>query len=181
MFREAVARRYGQALFDLAERHEIVDRLERELTEIAETLEGSQELRRVLQHPQVAGEEKKRLLQRLFGGTSSRITMNFLMLVIDRRREMFLKDIIKEYLRLVDAARNIADVQVSSAVELTPEEKEQLVGNLARATGRQVRARYTVDPELIGGVVVRIGNRVIDGSVRSKLRALRERLVAGPA
>ena len=165
----------------MAERHKIVDRLERELKEIAETLEGSQELRRALEHPQVAGEAKKKLLQRLFGGTSSRITVNFLMLVIDRRREMFLKDIIREYMRLVDQARNIADVQITSAVELTPEEKEQLVGNLARATGRQVRARYIVDPELIGGVVVRIGNRVIDGSIRSKLRALRERLVAGPA
>ncbi|WP_347489364.1 ATP synthase F1 subunit delta [Desulfoscipio sp. XC116] len=176
MLRGAVAGRYAEALYEIAVREKLVDQLESELKAVNNVLNESEPLKKVIVHPRIAATEKKEVLAALFKDRISEITMNFLGFVIDRQREAFLADITEYFTGLANKARNISDVQVTSAVELTKEEKKDMAAAMAKCTGKKVKLAYSVDQGLLGGVVVRIGDKVIDGSVRTRLQTLREHL-----
>lgn len=176
MLKGAVGSRYAEALFEIARAQNKIDELEEELRSVNSVVAASRELQKVLYHPQIAPEEKKGILKAIFEGKVSATTVNFLYLLVDHKREAFLKDIVTFFTSLADRARNVVQVQVTSAVELTAEEKGKLKETLEKATRKNVRAEYSVDPSLIGGVVVRIGDRVIDGSVKTRLAGMREHL-----
>lgn len=185
MLRGAVAGRYAEALYEIASREKVlpkyksmVDRVEEELKAVKEVIEGNRDLQQLLYHPRITAEDKKEVLGKLFKGRVSDITINFLALLVDRRREAFFGDIVAEYIRLANAGRNIVAAQVASAVDLNDKEKGELNQVLSKLTGKKVRSTYVVDPSLIGGVVVRIGDKVIDGSIRTRLATLKERLKA---
>lgn len=178
MIRGAIAGRYAQALYEIAAQEKKVDDLEQELLAVEQLLKQHPDLRKILLHPQITPVAKKELLKKLFEGRLSEITGNFLALLIDHRRESFLGDIVAEFVAIANAARNIITAQVTSAVELSDKEKSSMAKVLNQAAGKKVLVSYVVDPHLIGGVVVRMGDRVIDGSVRTRLASLRERLKA---
>ncbi len=185
MLRGAVAGRYAEALYELASQEKVlpryksaVDRVEEELKGVEKVINENPDLQKIFYHPQITPADKKEILSKIFGGKVSRLTANFLALLVDRRREAFFRDIVAEYVKLANASRNIAEARVTSAVELTAEEKARLNEVLARLTGKKVKATYTVDPALIGGVVVRIGDKIIDGSIKTRLATLKERLLA---
>ncbi len=176
MLRGAVAGRYAQALYDLAEAQGLVDQVEQELMAVNQVIADSREFQKVLYHPRITAQEKKNVLKSIFAGKVSPVTENFLFLLVDRHREAFLNDIVAQFSALADRARNIVQAEVTSAIELTKEEKKKLGEVLNKITGKKVQTAYSVDPALIGGVVVRIGDRVIDGSLRTRLATLREHL-----
>ncbi len=176
MLRGAVAGRYAEALYEIAVQGNLVDQLESELLAVNNVLNESEPLKKVIIHPQITANEKKEVLANLFKGHISEIMMNFLGFVLDRQREPFLADITEYFTGLANKARNVSDVQVTSAVELTEEEKENMVAAMAKNTGKKVKLTYNIDQELLGGVVVRFGDKVIDGSVRTRLQTLREHL-----
>lgn len=176
MLKGAVAGRYAEALYEIAVETKLVDQLEKELTAVVEIINGSDELKRVLFHPRIAAAEKKEVLDSLFKKHVSEITMHFLGLLVERNRELYLADITGYYTSLANKARGITDVEVTSAVDLTKEEKKRLTKAMEQCTGKQVRLSYKTDAGLLGGVVVRVGDKVIDGSVRTRLQALREQL-----
>ncbi|MCL6635552.1 MAG: F0F1 ATP synthase subunit delta [Peptococcaceae bacterium] len=178
MLKGAVAGRYAEALYEIASQKNLVDRIESELKAVEAVLKENVDLQRVLYHPQITAESKKGLLEQLFKGKVSGITGNFLALLVDRRREVFFADIVAEFVKLANAGRNIVAAQVTSAVELNNEEKGKLDQVLARLTGKKVQTSYAVDPSLIGGVVVRMGDKIIDGSIKTRLATLKERLKA---
>ncbi len=174
-----VAGRYAAALYDIAsEKKEMVDKIESELKAIKDIIEDNPDLQKLLYHPQITPAAKKDLLEKLFKGKISDVTSNFLALLVDRRRETYLLDIMAEFIALANAGRNIITAQVTTAVELNDQEKGELNRVLARLTGKKIQASYDVDPSLIGGVVVRMGDKFIDGSIKTKLAALKERLKA---
>jgi F-type H+-transporting ATPase subunit delta len=183
--RGPVARRYAHALFDLAfekdtasNKKSLVDIIESELLEIRTILNNNIELQKVLYHPQIVAAEKKDLLDQLFKGKISEVTSNFLALLVDRRRENYLSDIVDEYVVLANESRGVVEAHVTSAVELKDEEKSELSSILARLTGKKVQTTYQVDPSIVGGVIVRIGDKIIDGSIKTRLTTLREQLKA---
>ncbi|TYO96563.1 ATP synthase F1 subunit delta [Desulfallas thermosapovorans] len=176
MLKGAVAGRYAEALYEIALKEKLVDQLEAELKSVVEVIEGSEQLKKVLFHPRITAAEKKEVLNGLFKDHISGIAMDFLGLVVDRQREVYIADITAYFTGLANKARNISDVQVTSAVELTKEEKKKLAAVLAKSTGKKVKLSYNVDKELLGGLVVRVGDKVIDGSVRTRLQTLREHL-----
>ncbi|MBE3586829.1 MULTISPECIES: F0F1 ATP synthase subunit delta [Desulfofundulus] len=176
MLKGAVAQRYAQALYELAETQGLVDQVEQELKSVEEIVASSREFQKVLYHPRITAQEKKDVLKNIFSGKVSPITENFLFLLVDRQREAFLSDIVDYYISLANRARNIVKAEVTSAIELTREEKKKLGEVLNRITRKKVQTVYSVDPALIGGVVVRIGDRVIDGSLRTRLASMREHL-----
>ncbi|MEW6275937.1 MAG: F0F1 ATP synthase subunit delta [Bacillota bacterium] len=176
MLKGAVGSRYAEALFAIASDQGNIDQLEEELQAIDRVIAGSRELQKVLYHPQITPEEKKEIVKNIFAGRISRTANNFLYLLIDHKREMFLHDIVAYFTGMANRARNLVQVEVTSAVELTEEEREKLNEVLEKITCKKVRAEYSVDPSLIGGVVVRIGDRVIDGSVKTRLAGMREHL-----
>lgn len=178
MLRGAVAARYAEALFDIAVEKNVVDKIESELSAVEATIKESFDLQMILYHPQITADDKKKLLGQLFKGQISDITANFLALLVDRRRFVFYFDIVAEFKKLANRSRNIVSASVTSAVELNDEERGRIDQILARLTGKKVDVSYRVDPSLIGGVVLRIGDKVVDGSVKTRLATLKERLKA---
>jgi len=178
MLRGAVAGRYAEALYDIASKQKMVDKIEAELKAVEAVIEENADLQKILYHPQITAKDKKELLDLLLKGKVSETTGNFLALLVDRRREAFFGDIVAEFVNLANAARNIVAARVTSAVELNDREKGKLDQILGRLTGKKVQTSYAVDPSLIGGVVVRMGDKIIDGSIKTRLATLKERLKA---
>lgn len=174
MLKGAVAARYAQAFFDVAQDNNQIMDIENELRGFMQALNESDELQRVLSNPQVSVDLKKTIIREVFEGQISRSTLNFLCVILDRRREVFLESIVERYIALANETRNIIEAEAISAVELPVVHKVNFMQVLSRMTGKEIRIDYQVDPEIIGGVVVRLGGRIIDGSIRRQLERLRD-------
>ncbi len=174
MLKGAVAQRYAEALFNIARDQNQITAIEGELKVVLETLEGSRDLQRVLYHPQIPRDAKKAVLREIFGGKVSPVTLNFLNVVLDARREFYLKAIVEEYLRQANETRNIAEVTVTSSMEIPLVQKVNLMNALSKATGKEIRVHYEIDPEILGGLIVRMGDRILDASVKRQLEKIKE-------
>jgi len=174
----AVVRRYARALFETANRAQVVDKVETDLRAVDQRLRSIPRIQRALRIPTVSAERKKHLLTTAFGDSVGPLTLRFLGLLVDHRRETVLGDIYAEYQRLANEARNILPVEVTAAVPLTDAERDQLGLALAQRTGKRVILNVNIDPALMGGVVLRMGDTIIDGSVRSRLAQLKSRLMS---
>lgn len=174
MVNGALARRYARALFEIA-RETSLDQIDRELKELTE-LEKQEEVQKVLYHPHISLTEKKALMDKLLAGQLSDVMRHFLYLLIDRRRQDLLPLIGREFGRLADEARQIIEAKVASAVTLTPNQIERLKAELSRKTGKTVRLVTEVRPELVGGVLVQVGDRLMDGTIKHALERMRQEL-----
>jgi F-type H+-transporting ATPase subunit delta len=177
MLKGAVSSRYAEALYNVAVAQKIIDQAEEEIKLVVSTIESVDELRKILEHPLITIEEKKGIVAEIFKNKISAIILNFLYLLIDNHRQFYLKDIFLAFVELVNSARKIIQAEVTSAVDLNETEKEKLSGVIQNFTGKKVEPVFKVDPTIIGGVILRIGDKVIDGSIKSKLNSLREHLV----
>lgn len=176
MLKGALARRYAQALFDIAVQEKNLDAIEAELQELTGLIEQNAEVAHVLYHPHISLSEKKSLMQKIFAGQLSLTVQNFLNLLIDRRRQNYLADIARDFSLLADQERNIIEATVASATPLNENQELRLQKELVRLTGKNVRMVKEVRPELIGGVLVQIGDRVMDGTVAFQLQRMRQSL-----
>lgn len=176
MLKGTVGTRYAEALYEIAARENMVDKIEQELKEVNTVIQNTPGLQKVLYHPQITAEEKKNILKALWENKVSAVTMEFLKLLVERQREQILSDIVGFYVVLANNARNINEAKITSAVKLTDQEESELEKLLSKLTGKRSKISYTVDPSLLGGIVVQIGDRVIDGSIRNRLATLREHL-----
>ena len=142
-------------------------------------LASSHELRTLLQNPSVPGDQKLRLLDALtkrIGATQE--MRNFLAILVDHHRLGGFSEIVKEVKEQLNERLGIADAEVISARELGAEEKRMLETQIAKTTGKTVRAHYLQDPAVMGGAIVRVGSTIYDGSVRGQLQKLREQLAS---
>lgn len=176
MINRTVPRRYAQALLMLAVERKAVDQYEKELDAFLALLTRDTAVKNLMDNPRVLPGEKKKALQNLIHNQFSPIITNFLNLVIDKRREGLYEEIIRAYKKYADEARNIIDAEVRSAVELTAKDFKELEKRLSQTTGKNVRLKNVIDTSLIGGLVVRVGDTVIDGSVVKKLSLMKKRL-----
>jgi F-type H+-transporting ATPase subunit delta len=165
----AVAKRYARALFEVASEKNVIDATEKELLGVVKVIDDNEGLRKLLSHPKISAEEKKQLLETLFAREISANTGNFLNIVIERGREGQLKEIVDNFIEMANDVRGIADATVVTAKALTDEEVKQLADGFGRQLNKKLRVKTEVDPALIGGIVVRIGDRLYDGSIRGKL------------
>lgn len=175
MLNGALARRYAQALFEIAVEMSVLDRIDAELRDIAEVIEKNSEIGNVLNHPNISLENKKGLLGDLFQGISE-ITRSFLFLLVDRRRQNLIVYIQKEFTRLADEKRQVVEAKITSATPLTSDQEAKLKDIIVKSTGMQVRLLADVDPGLIGGAKLQISDRVMDGSIAAALTRMREEL-----
>lgn len=180
MIGQGVARRYAQALFELASEQALLEAVEADLDRAVTTIEKEAELKKTLHHPLISVPEKTRLVEDVFGAEVSGLTLNFLRFVVRKKREPALAAILDEYRRLVHAARGITDARVVLAAPAAEGRLAALRDALERSTGRRVHLSVTVDPALLGGMVLQIGDRRIDGSLRGRLRRLRQEIVNAP-
>jgi F-type H+-transporting ATPase subunit delta len=150
-----------------------------ELRTFGAMVRESSELRHVLLSPAVSITKKRAVIGRFAESVPfSRLVRNFLFLVIDRRRSDILADIADAFELALDERMGIVRAEVKSASPLTESQQSELQQQLSRVSGKQVRCNFSIDPALIGGVTARIGSTVYDGSVRTQLHNMRERLVA---
>lgn len=178
----AVAARYANALADVvtqAGSELSPNAAVSELRGFEDALKTSPELHEVLVTPAVPLGRKRAVIQRLADLLKlSRITRNFVSVLLDHRRVPLVSEILAAFEQIVDERMGYERAEVQSARELTPEQRTMLTARLERLTGKRIRARYSVNESLIGGVVTRIGSRIYDGSVRGQLQALERRLGA---
>lgn len=171
-----VARRYAVALCEIAEERGLLERVEQELGSVVAALQQDPKLRQLLLHQSIEPAAKKQLLAEALGGAVHELTRNFLDLLVEKRRENLLPDIYRAYVRCANEARGVLEVEVRSAVPLTAEQVDEVVQAVQASTGKTIKASAAVDPSLLGGLVVRIGDLVIDGSIATRLRNLKQRL-----
>ncbi len=173
---ETAARRYARALLDVAlEKGD--EGLRQDLADLARLFSDSPELRAVLRHPGVPAEKKTAVVASLWRrGTSSPLLQRLVALLVERDRVEILPLIADAYRRLWHAHHDIVEADAVSARDMDGAEIHVLSAAVGRALGKQVELRHRVDESLIGGLQLRMEGRVYDGSVRSRLRALRERL-----
>jgi F-type H+-transporting ATPase subunit delta len=177
MARRAYARRYAQAVFDIARERDELDRWQSDLRKIA-TLGGEAKFVALLENPKVHFEEKARLLSGWLGDINP-LALNLVYLLVTRGRVGMVADIAEEYQRLLDSYRGIEQAEVTTAIPLDDEDKRKLGERLEAVVGKKVVLKPTVDPGVLGGIVARIGGKLLDGSTRSKLMALKKALASG--
>ncbi len=175
MARAVSARRYAQAVFEIARERNELDEWRSALKRVAEAMRDPQ-LAAFLESPKIRFSDKAELLGTLLEGLTP-LAMNFARFLVAKGRVGIAEQITAEYGHLVDAYYGIEHAEVTTAIPLGDEDKEMLSGQLASMMNKQVVLSTKVDPDIIGGIIARIGGRLIDGSIRSKLANLRKGLV----
>jgi F-type H+-transporting ATPase subunit delta len=171
-----VARTYAQALFDAAKDKGRLDAVREELQDFAAALRDVPELDALLRNPQLDSGTKADALDELLGG-SDELVRNFLRIITAKGRGPQIAEIIREFEALYAAEQEVLHVELTTAHELSDQEARDIVAQIEKASGRTVEASRSVDPNLIGGIVLKAGSRLADGSVRGRLNRLRHDLI----
>jgi F-type H+-transporting ATPase subunit delta len=172
-----VARRYANALFRVARERNELDSAAESIASIYDVANSSPEFMAVLHHPRVTRERKRELLRQIFENRVPLLVEQFLFLLIEKDRAVLILDVAKHFARLMDEYRRETDAEAVTAVALTEPQIEALKLRLQETTGYTVRLKTRVDASIMGGMIVRVGDRMIDGSVTTQLQAMREQLM----
>lgn len=172
-----IAKRYAKALFDLAQAENGLPAMLADVRWVEQTFESQTQLSDMLLLPTMPKEEKKRVMAAISEGSLSEHMLGLLYLLIDKGRILYLPEILQEYQRLHLEAVRVAQAHVKSAAALTKEEEERIQAALEKALNCQVTLQIEVDPKLIGGLVVRVGDQIFDNSLRTKLQNMKKDLL----
>jgi F-type H+-transporting ATPase subunit delta len=172
---EEIARVYARSLFDVAREQGKLDDVREELAAFSQALEESRELSLFLFSPYFSTEEKKQGLQRAVDDADPML-MNFLELLLENHRMPVIHRIRREYDALWREENRLLAVEVTSAVELDEGTVKSIGDRVGEQTGRKVELRSSVDPDILGGIVLRVGNSILDASIRNRLEQLRRRV-----
>ncbi len=173
-----VSKVYGDALLQAARDRDCLDGLYEEVQALDAVLRENGELLRLLNHPQVVKEEKLQIIENVFHGRVSDEMMGFLNAVVEKDRQNDIFDIFQYFIGQVKEQKRIGTACVTTAVELSEAQKKQVKAKLLETTSYvEFEMNYAVDPSLIGGMVIRIGDRVVDSSIRTRLQNLKRQLM----
>ena len=168
-----IARNYAEALFAAG------DGFGEVLDAVAGGIEADERIATALESPRVSKAAKARILERALKGEAPKEFVRFLQAVVRRGRQGLIGEIAQEYQVLLDQKLDRVHAGVTLAEEPDARMQKQVVDRLAKALGREVRAYFRTDPRILGGVVVRVGDRILDGSVRRRLTAVQRRMLTG--
>ncbi len=177
MASDPVVRSYAEALFQVARAEDSLDRVEEELTRLKNGLESNAEVKEFLSNLQISPEGKKSALFQIFGEKISTITLNWINLVIDQGRQRRLPNIIEAFFTLARESREKVTAEVVTSVPLSEDLVQRLEKELSRASKKQVFLKPMVDESILGGVIVKIENKIIDGSVKHRLEEMKQEMV----
>lgn len=168
---------YAKAIFDLAEAEDAVETVEKQLFAIARSFKTSDELRDNLGNPQLPLERKQGVIDDLLGTRASTLTHGLVSFLVGQGRATELPDIVDRFVEIAAESRSKAVAEIRSAVPLEQATVDRLAAALSRVTGKSLEVKTIVDPEVVGGIVARVGDTVIDGSIARRLAELREALM----
>jgi F-type H+-transporting ATPase subunit delta len=173
-----ITSRYAKALIENSEENNNFEKISSDIDLIFNTLNNSKELRVTMSSPVVKTEKKIDILNEIFSNHVSKETLNFLTLIVNKRREDLLFEIVARFVELKNKKLGLVNVQVKSAVDFDDLQKELMKSKLADFTNKKVKAKFDVDESLIGGFSARFGDTVLDGSVKQQLKNLKKQLLA---
>lgn len=181
MANSRIAKRYAKALLEIAEESKKLDKITQDIQTIDSLIKISRDIQLFLKSPIIKEEKKKEIIREIFSdGKIDPVTLRFILLLVDKNREGLLHDITKAYQDLYDEKMGIVNAEVVTVIEIDEDEKKKVEQKILELTGaNKVKATYKVDPTIIGGIVIKIGDRVYDGSIRRKIYLLREQLIYG--
>jgi len=174
-----IAKNYAETLLVLAGRANDLRGWGAMITDLADAMNNNPKLRLFLESPRVGAADKNKVLGAAFTDTMPRNFLRFLQSLVSHRRQMLIPEIAAEYLDLVDAAEGRIHARVTVARETPDDEKSAIAQQLSRMFGKDVIPHLSVDPAIMGGVIVHVGDTVLDGSVRKRLMSLRQRMLVG--
>src|ERR671930_1259199 len=175
---EEIAQVYARSLYEVAQDRGELDQVREQLGQFADALESNRELATFFFSPYFSTEEKKDGLHRAVSGALDTVR-NFLELLVENHRMPVIFRVRREFDRLWEEAHRLLPVEITSAVELDPSVAERIGDEIGRQTGRTVELTSSVDPDVIGGIVVRVGNSILAASIRTRLEQLRKQVAKG--
>nr|MBO6294613.1 ATP synthase F1 subunit delta [Schwartzia sp. (in: firmicutes)] len=149
-----------------------------ELRTLASDLEGNAELKAYLESPMIPRQAKQEAVQKIFGGELSPMVLNFLRLLLDKQCVSILEEVVRQYENFSNEAQGIIVADVTTARSLSDSLGERLMAKLGEVTGKKIKLRKHLDEKLLGGAVVRMGDTLVDGSLKSRMKALEAQLLA---
>lgn len=174
-----IARNYAEALLALARKANALDSWGAMMSAVSDAITSDARLVNFLAAPQVSASDKSKVLEKAFGPVLPRTLLRFLQKLVDNRRQLLIPAIAVEYANLVDEAEGRVHAQVTLAREATDADRAAIAKQLTRSLGKTVVPHVHVNPAILGGVIVKVGDTVMDGSVRKRLTTLRSRLTTG--
>ncbi len=178
MMNETLARRYAQAVFQLANERGAVQRAGKDLHTLADAVYGEPAAKEFFLSPIIDRKEKIRLFAVALSGKADEIALNTLLLLVRKRRESLLPQLVRQFDALAQQARGAEPLLITSARELSKEELRSMTARLERVYGKTFEVKQRVDPKLIGGVRVTMGDQRVDGSIEGRLQELSRTLFA---
>ena len=168
MIKSQVGRRYSKAIFDIAEEKNQVKEIYELLNSAMVLYRTDKEFKNFIRNPLISNEEKKLVLNEIFG-KDNRDNLNILLYILDKGRINCIKYIVAEYLKIYYRKNRILDVRATFTKELTEEQKKKLIDKLSQKTGKEINLEIKIDKNILGGGIIRIGDKIIDGSIRREL------------
>ena len=173
-----LATKYSRAMFLLAQEDGKLNEYGQELRSLSSDFEETPELKAYLESPMIPRQAKQEAVEKIFQGDLSPMVMNFLRFLLDKQRVSLLKEIVQQYEDFSNEAQGILVADVTTARSISDGLGQKLTEKLGTLTGKTIKLRKHLDEKLIGGVVVRMGDRLIDGSLKSRMKALEAQLLA---
>ncbi len=173
-----IARNYAETLLVLAGKADDLRGWGAMLNDVATGMEQSATLRLFLESPRVPATRKNEVLSAAFQDRMPRLLVRYLQSLVSHRRQMLIPEIARQYMSLVDERENRIHARVSVARETDADTQRMIAGQLSRMFGKDVVPHFSVDPSILGGVVVNVGDTVLDGSVRKRLSSLRRKMLS---
>lgn len=167
-----VSERYAQALLELVSDNLSKEDILKELLDITESVKGSDDFNKVMTSPVISNDEKKNVISKLFENTTNKVILNFLKLLIDKNRFSMLESITKEYKNEINRLNNLLSINVTSAIDLTEDEKSAIKDKLSNILNKNIELEWATNPDIIAGLVFEVGDNIIDNSLRHKLQDL---------
>ncbi|GJQ21328.1 MAG: ATP synthase subunit delta [Bacteroidia bacterium] len=174
-----VARRYAEALMTAAEEQKVLNEVAADLESLERLLKESREFGLFLRSPVITTEKKRAVLRELFQKRMSPLTANFLDLMAEKGREALLQDVLQQFFVLRDEQLGIVPVEIRTAVEMSEDQREKIRRKFEQITRKNVRLAFSLDKQVKGGFVARIGDTMFDASVRHQLEVLRKKFSQG--
>jgi len=176
MIAQQVAKKYSTALFLSAGRRGLVDEAYEQFSDLKAAVQRDVSLLKFLSSPKIEEDQKLKLLRTVFGGRMEQLFLEFLFVLVRKRRVMYLIEVIDAFNHLVELHKGILRAMVTTAVPLAAGEESRLVAALTTKTGKKIELEKKINPGIIGGAVVVVGDEIVDGSVRYGLDQLEEQL-----